>query len=123
LVTLILVSAEGGTDFMNEKTNDYFEVLSPWADIDPVPARGIAQRLPELKNKTIGLFDNGKRAARPMLTVAERKLKEKIPGIQFKWYDPPQRLQYSTSQSESENKDYFAGWAKQIDGAITAVGD
>jgi len=108
---------------MSAESSNQFEVLSPWADVDPVPARGIAPRLPELKNKTIGLFDNGKRAARPMLTVAERRLKEKIPGIQFKWYEPAQRMQYSTTQMESENKTAFMDWIKQIDGAVTAVGD
>lgn len=102
---------------------ELYEVLNPWADVDLIPARGISPRLTELKNKTIGLFDNGKRAAKPMLSVAEHKMMEKIPGLQFKWYQPSQKLRYSTVQIESENKGEFLAWLNQVDGVITAVGD
>jgi hypothetical protein len=102
---------------------ELYEVFSPWADIDPVPVRGIAPRLAELHSKTIGLFDNGKRAARPMLAFAERKIKDRIPDIQFKWYQPSHKLRYSTVQIESENKAEFLEWLNQVDGIIAAVGD
>jgi hypothetical protein len=106
-----------------ENSNAMYEVLSPWAEIDPVPLKGIAPRLDGLSGKTIGLFNNGKRAAKPMLKVAERRLKEKIPGIQFKWYEPSQKQQYSNLQMEGASKNDFTAWLNQIDGAITSVGD
>jgi len=38
-----------------------FEVLSPWADVDPIPLRGISPRLSSLAGKKIGIFVNPKR--------------------------------------------------------------
>ena len=52
---------------MSENTNLQYEVLSPWAVVDPVPLRGLASRLDSLDGKTIGLFKNFKRAAGPIL--------------------------------------------------------
>ena len=31
-----------------------FEVLSPWAEVDPVPLKGISPRLKSLEGKKIG---------------------------------------------------------------------
>jgi len=39
-------------------TNYQYEVLNPWADLDPVPLRGISPRVTDLAGKTIGLFRN-----------------------------------------------------------------
>ena len=47
-----------------------FEVLSPWAEADPVPARGITPRVSSLAGKKIGLFRNNKRAAQPLMEAA-----------------------------------------------------
>ena len=51
-------------------------MLSPWAEADPVPARGITPRLDTLEGKTIGMFANGKRAAVPLLEALEREANE-----------------------------------------------
>ena len=40
-----------------------YEVLSPWAEADPVPLSGISPRLEDMTGKKIGLFCNSKRAA------------------------------------------------------------
>ena len=66
--------------------NNQYEVLSPWAEIDPIPLRGISPRLIDLTGKKIGLFCNYKRAARPILTVVEQKLKEKFPTSETSWF-------------------------------------
>jgi ABC-type lipopolysaccharide export system ATPase subunit len=65
------------------KMEGQYEVLSPWAEVDPIPLKGLTPRLPELNGKNIGLLINGKRASRPILSVVERKFKERYPTATF----------------------------------------
>ena len=63
---------------MTDKNGSY-EVLNPWADADPIPLKGLtAPRVTDRVGKKIGLFVNDKRAALPIRTVLERKLKERF---------------------------------------------
>jgi len=62
-----------------------YEVLSPWAEVDPVSPRGISPRLSDLAGKTIGIYNNPKRASKPMLEVVKRELKERYPDEWEKW--------------------------------------
>jgi hypothetical protein len=100
-----------------------FEVLNPWADVDLIPLRGISPRLTDLKNKTIGLFNNGKHPALPALTIIETKLKERFPGLRFNWYEPPQWYRYHVMQNECDNKAKFEEWIQKVDAVIAAVGN
>lgn len=64
----------------NGNQNGQYEVLSPWAEVDPIPLKGLkASRITDLEGKRIGIYCNVKRAALPMMTVVERKLKERFP--------------------------------------------
>jgi hypothetical protein len=102
------------------KFNGQYEVLNPWAEADSVPLRGISPRLAELNGKTIGLFvANAKIASRPIITVVEQKLREKLPSLKFKWF----LHNYKFDVSETEDRESFEAWAKEIDGAVAAVGD
>jgi hypothetical protein len=101
--------------------NGEFEVLSPWADVDPVPLKGIAPRLKDLTGKKIGLFVLSKPAARPILTVLEAKLKQKYPTCETSWYGS--NLPFTRMQIESENKARFEEWVNGVDAVIGAVGD
>ncbi|MCR4394566.1 MAG: hypothetical protein NUV31_09385 [Dehalococcoidales bacterium] len=90
-----------------------YEVLSPWAEADPVPVRGLtAPRLNELEGKKIGLYRNDKRAAGPILSAIEKKLKERFPNLQVSWY---------TSQKTDVPE--FDDWLKSVDAVVAAVGD
>lgn len=99
--------------------NSQYEVLTPWAEADTVPLRGISPRLPELKDKTIGLFFNNKRAARPIQDVVEKKLREKFVNIEFRRFERVPNV----SVAETEDKARFDEWVKGVDAVITAVGD
>ena len=105
---------------VNGKANGQYEVLSPWAEVDPIPLRGISPRVDDLAGKKIGLFKNFKRAARPMLEVVERELKKKYPTAEFLWFNSDAA---NVLETETGNKEKFAVWAKEIDAAVTAVGD
>jgi len=97
-----------------------YEVLSPWAEVDPIPVRGISPRVDTLGGKKIGLFANFKRAARPIQAVVERRLKERFPDCETSLFDSTLP---NVTETETENKDRFTAWAKETDAVIAAVGD
>jgi len=94
-----------------------YEVLTPWAEIDPPPFREISPRLDNLAGKKIGLFANIKRAARPMLDEVEKNLKARFPDVQTSVF---QALQWNRQQADRPR---FEAWVKEIDAAVVAVGD
>jgi hypothetical protein len=102
------------------KLNAQYEVLSPWAEADPVPLRGISPRVTNLAGKKIGLFRNFKRAAKPVMTVVERKLKERFPTAEFSWYESNG---VNVLETETGNKAKFEEWAKGVDTVVLGVGD
>jgi hypothetical protein len=97
-----------------------FETLSPWAEADPLPLRGLTPRLSSLAGKKIGLLRNNKRAAEPILNVAARKLKEKYPDIEFSWF---RGEAFSVSEFEKSRLKEFEDWIKSVDAVVAAVGD
>ena len=107
------LSAEDGAD-------NQYEVLSPWAEVDPIPVRGISPRVNTLEGKKIGLFANFKRAARPIQAEIEKRLKEKYPECEISLFDS--RLP-NVTETETVNKEKFTAWAKEMDAVIAAVGD
>ncbi len=97
-----------------------YPVLNPWAEVDPIPLRGISARLDNLAGKKIGLFANFKRAAVPMAESVEKRLKSMYPTIQtslFHSTDP------NVTETETKRRDEFAAWVKSVDGVIAMVGD
>jgi hypothetical protein len=96
-----------------------YDVLSPWADADPIPLQGITKRLSKLEGKTIGLFLNSKRAAHPITNVLEEKLKERYPTLSFSRF----LLMPNAGVDETIEKDRFDEWIKEVDGVILSYGD
>ena len=115
------------------KENHQYEVLSPWADADSIPKKGITPRVTNLEGKTIGLFENQKVSAKPILTAVEEMLKERYPTCKFSWYvAPPDTGPGAISPKEptagkeqiaSKYKDKFEEWLRGVDTVVAAVGD
>jgi hypothetical protein len=103
----------------NENINSY-EVLSPWADADPIQWKGINQRLADLTDKKIGLFGNSKRTAEPTLRVVEERLKKRYPTASFSRFS---NLKPNETAVEYEIKDEFEEWLKGLDAVIASYGD
>jgi hypothetical protein len=97
-----------------------YEVLSPWADVDPIPLRGLSARIDSLSGKKIGLFANFKRAAKPIMAEVEKRLKEKFPDVETSLFDSTLP---NVTETETVNKEKFTTWAKGVDAVIAAVGD
>jgi len=105
--------------------NNQYEVLNPWAEVDPIALTGISPRLSDLTGKKIGLFCNSKRASKPILTLVEQKLRDRYPECETSWYDAWETYHtpYWVMQTESENKGRFEAWVKEVDAVIHATGD
>jgi hypothetical protein len=101
-------------------TDCTYEVLSPWADADPVPFRGINPRLNDLAGKKIGLLRNSKRAAEPTLKVVEDRLKKRYPTAEFTWFS---NLTPNEALIEQDARQQWEDWLKGVDAVIAAYGD
>jgi hypothetical protein len=97
-----------------------YEVLSPWAEADPVPLRGIAPRPGTLEGRKIGLYSNRKRAAELTLKAVERELLERFPTAQTSWYEC---TTVNLPEALSEGKARFEAWVGSLDGVVLSVAD
>jgi hypothetical protein len=97
-----------------------YDVLSPWAEADPIAFRGMVPRLDTLDGKRIGLLVNSKRAAAPTLRAVERRLKEKFPTVTFTNFA---NLTPNETVTETAVKEQFEDWVKEVDAVIAAFGD
>jgi hypothetical protein len=100
--------------------DNQYAVLNPWAEVDPIPVKGISPRLNTLSGKTIGLYCNFKEAAKQILSVLERRLKERFPDSKYTWYH---NEMMGVADLESERKDQMEAWVKSVDAVVLAVGD
>jgi hypothetical protein len=115
-----LSMAQGAASSKPKTPDIQFEVLSPWADADPIPFRGISPRLDSLAGKKIGLFVNSKRAAMPIAQSIDKRLKDLYPDIRtivFHSTEP------NVNEIETKNKEKFTAWVKEVDAVIAVVGD
>ena len=97
-----------------------YEVLNPWAEVDPIPLRGISPRLDTLAGKKVGLFANFKRAARPMAASVEKRLKAMYPDVQTSLFDS---RAWNVVETETKNREKFIAWIKDVDAVVLMVGD
>ena len=106
--------------YAQDSSEIQYEVLSPWAEVDPIPVRGISQRIDSLAGKKIGLFANYKRAALPIAESIEKKLNTMFPDSETSLFHSSQ---WNVIETETENQERFEAWAKGVDAVILVVGD
>ena len=104
---------------MNQRSVEY-EVLSPWADADPVPLRGISSRPLDLAGRKVGLFSNRKRAAVLTLGAVERELLQRFPTAQTSWYES---TTVNTPEMLTGGKAKFEAWVASVDAVVLSVAD
>jgi hypothetical protein len=103
-----------------DKIGAAYEVLSPWAEADPIPLKGLAARLDKLDGKKIGLLCNNKRASPLILDVTEKLLKQKFPTVMISRF---LARTFSVSSLEKDREGEFNDWIKGVDAVVAAVGD
>jgi hypothetical protein len=107
--------------FVNaDKPTAMYEVLSPWAEADPIPLHGLSPRLDKLEGKKIGLLCNSKRASPLILDATEKLLKQKFPNAAVSRF---YARSFSVSSLEKDREGEFDDWLRGIDAVIAAVGD
>lgn len=81
--------------------------------------QALAPRVDGLDGKRIGLYDNGKMAAEPVLDVLEEKLLERYDDVAIS------RFSFETKDEirDPENVERVKDWARDIDVCIGAIGD
>jgi hypothetical protein len=119
-VAVMIVSVPSQAPLAKDVSEQQYEVLSPWAEADPLPVRGISPRLDTLSGKKIGLFANFKRAAKPIAAAIEKRLKAQYPDIQTSLFDSTLP---NVTESETVNKEKFTAWAKSVNAAVAVVAD
>jgi hypothetical protein len=97
-----------------------FEVLSPWAEADPIPWRGINERISDLSGKKIGLLVNSKRTAEPTLKIVEDRLKKRFPDTSFSYF---YNLKANEVAIATDKKGAFEKWLDEVDTVISSYGD
>lgn len=100
--------------------SEQYEVLSPWAETDPVPLKGLTDRLSDLNGKRIGLHADNKPAAVPILKVVEKRLAEMYPTTTFTWFTT--KL-IDEIDRYTEVREKFDEWLMGVDAVVGAIGD
>lgn len=98
-----------------------YEVLRPWADVDPIEPRGIAPRVSDLDGKTIGLFAFFKEWGPVIMQEVERQMKEKFPKAKFSHYHYPEHV--AEVVKDDNYKESFEKWVNEVDTVVTGHGD
>jgi hypothetical protein len=98
-----------------------YKVLSPWGQVDHLSPLNLQPRVPDLNNRTIGLFAFFKEHGPLILREVEKQLKARFSNARFSHY------QYPRDTTEIINDPNFKGsfekWLSQIDTVISAHGD
>ena len=96
-----------------------YEVMSPWAEVDPIPLRGITPRLPGLDGRRIGLFNNNKLAAAPILDAVEAELRDRFGGVAVSRFGRTAHVNVADTPDRAKYED----WVREVDAVVLAVGD
>jgi hypothetical protein len=120
LLAVMTTQGSSRTQAQNKPEVQY-QVLSPWAEVDPIPLKGLtAPRVNDLAGKKIGLFVNYKRAARPSAEAVEKQMKARYPDAEFSYYES---RDWNVNVIETKEKDKFTAWVKGLDVIVATIGD
>lgn len=95
------------------------KLTDPTSTSDDSSLHPLAARIDSLPGNTIGLYDNGKMAAEPVLQVYREKLQDRHDALEVR------ELHFSHKQkiTDAEGVERVKAWAEEIDACIGAIGD
>lgn len=91
----------------------------PVADAEEPDRKPIAPRLEQIEGARIGLFDNGKPAAEPLLDVVAERLEAEYPSVTVDRY----AVDHLNRIKNEEEMAAIEAWADGLDACIGAIGD
>jgi len=104
-----------------------YSVLSPRGEVDPIKTIGLQPRLPDLNNKTIGLFATFKKHWALIVNEIGRQLKERYPSIKLTNFRYTKDLNSYTQVAEigkdPEVRPAFEKWLEGVDAVVVGNGD
>jgi hypothetical protein len=111
-----------------------YEVLSPLAEVNVVPPRGLLPRVSDLNGKTVGLFAFWKWYTPAQMRVVGEVLKERLPNTKFSYFKQPggqdtkiaDKPYPAMNREILESKEYteqLKEWLKTVDTVVTGHGD
>ena len=119
--TVMAAQNPSSTLAAKNKQEVQYQVLSPWAEVDPITLKGLtAPRVNDLAGKKIGLFVNYKRAAMPSAEAVEKQMKSRYPDAEFSFYES---TEWNVNVIETNDRDKFEAWVKSNDVVIATIGD
>ena len=120
-LAMITAQFPSRTQAAQNKTEAQYSVLSPWAEVDPIPLKGLtAPRVNDLAGRKIGLFVNYKRAAMPSAEAVVKQLKARFPNAEFSFYHS---TDWNVNVVETKDRDKFEAWVKGQDALVATIGD
>ncbi|WP_336022792.1 UGSC family (seleno)protein [Halobellus salinisoli] len=95
--------------------------LGATASGDPSELHALSPRIDELHGKHVGLYDNAKLAAEPVLEVLRERIDELYDDITFSYYS----MEHLNYAKDPEKLDEVREWARteDLDACIAAIGD
>jgi len=121
ILSTLVATGPSQTPLASAASDIQYKVLSPWAEVDPVPPRGLSPRLGALDGKKIGLFVNTKRAAKPMAAAIAKRLMEKFPTSETSLFTSP--LSTIILRESKKEEAQFTAWLKSVNAVVLLVGD
>lgn len=94
-------------------------IEDPTAKLGDPSITALAPRVDGLDHATIGLYDNGKMAAEPVLEVLRGKLDERYDDVTFEEF----HLNAKHEIQDPERQEQVREWAGGLDVCIGAIGD
>ena len=94
-------------------------LITPGSESNDTDQEPLVARVDSLEGKTIGLYDNGKPAAEPLLTAVQEKLEARYPEASFSWY----HVEHLNQIKNDDEQEAVRAWAEEVDTAIGAIGD
>ena len=96
------------------------DIHDPTSTTDTTNLSSLSPRVDTLEGKRIGLYDNGKMAAEPVLEVLERKLRDRYTDISIEKH----AMETKNDVRDPEKLAAVGTWAsEEIDVCIGAIGD
>ncbi len=95
------------------------DLVTPSPEEDETEQKPLAPRVDDLSGKTIGLYDNGKPVAEPLLTAVSEKLADRYPDAEFEWY----HVDHLNKIKNDDEQASVSEWAETVDVAIGGGGD
>jgi hypothetical protein len=98
-----------------------YEVLNPWAEIEPIAPTGLLPRVTNLDGKTVGIFSYFKPWGPVIMKEIEKQLQERFPKTKFSYFYFYMHM--VEIAKDKENKEAFEEWLQGVDTVVTGHGD